>query len=291
MARRLLASALALAFAALTAAACNGGGNPYASPTPSGSMPGNADELVLQVGIGGGLVPDAVRYGEWPYFNLYGDGTLITQGPQIEIYPPPALPAMVSQHIDEAGMEAIVEAAREAGLTDGDAQYSNAQVMDAGTTTFVVNAGGVTSTTAVYALGIPPAPNDPMPADEREELDKIVTFNEQLGSLATWLPDGSLGPEEPYTPEGLMVFAMPYAGAPDPNLEQPDKPWPLDTPLSEFGEPMDAPKTRCGVVTGDDFDALWSAAEQANQLTPWTSENETYSIYFRPKLPNERECG
>ena len=67
--------------------------------------------------------------------------------------------------------------------------------------------------------------------------------------------------------------------------------WPLDTPLSSFGEPLgNDPKTRCGVVSGAEFDELYAAAQSANQLTPWVSEGTRYGLILRPLLPDEHAC-
>lgn len=245
---------------------------------------------MLQIGTGGGFVPQEIRFGEWPSYNLYADGTLITQGPQIEIYPPPALPAMTHQRISPDGVQQLLEAAADAGLTDGDASYENALVADAPTTTIVVTEDGSTSTTQVYALGFPPGDQDSLPADQREELAKIETFVNQATSPTTFLPEGSVGPEEAFTPTGLVLTVWPYGQAPDPNLEQPAQPWPLEAPLAAFGEPIVESDMRCGVVTGEDLSAVWAAAEGANTLTPWTSDGDDFTVVFRPLLPHETGC-
>jgi hypothetical protein len=47
---------------------------------------------------------------------------------------------------------------------------------------------------------------------------------------------------------------------------------------------------RCGTVTGEDAASLLGLAEQANQLTPWTSDGTSYALLFRPLLPDESDC-
>ena len=297
MQRRLFAAALAITIMGTAACGGTGGSSDAASPQatrtiPPGGIPHplGADDVVLQVADTGGLVPDAVRIGEWPGYSIYGDGLLIQPGPQIEIYPPPAQPAMVSQTITEEGVQAILEGAGEAGLTDGDHTYSHADVFDASTTVFTVNADDRTSVTAVYALGIPGGANAHTPPAEQAAREKIDEFAIKLRALGTWLPDGSLGVERQYTPAGLIVFASPYTEPEDPNLTQADRPWPLDTPLADLGTSLPESDIQCGVITGEDFRTLWNDIASANQLTPWTSDGQRYSVIFRPKLPNETTC-
>jgi hypothetical protein len=40
-----------------------------------------------------------------PIFSLLGDATLILPGAQVELYPGPALPAISSRQVDEAGIK------------------------------------------------------------------------------------------------------------------------------------------------------------------------------------------
>ncbi len=94
--------------------------------------PTGADEVVLRVAYEGGFVPYEYTLSSVPSWSLFGDGTLIVQGPQIEIYPGPALPNLVAIPISEEGVQAILEAARDAGLMDGDATYGNDCIADAG---------------------------------------------------------------------------------------------------------------------------------------------------------------
>ena len=44
-------------------------------------------------------------------------------------------------------------------------------------------------------------------------------------------------------------------------------------------------------MTAQDWTAtLLPLAEDANTLTPWTSDGQRYAISFRPLLPNETSC-
>ena len=63
---------------------------PTASPSPSPSPIGNANLAVVRIEQTGGMLPPWVTLGNYPNVVLYGDGRLILQGPQIELYPGPA---------------------------------------------------------------------------------------------------------------------------------------------------------------------------------------------------------
>ena len=88
----------------------------------------------------------------------------------------------------------------------------------------------------------------------------------------------------------MRVYVQPYRG--EAELPQGAIAWPIDVPLEAFGEPAaNAPTdTRCGVVKGSEFETLFAAAQNANQLTPWTSDGTKHGLIFRPLLPDEHTC-
>jgi hypothetical protein len=246
------------------------------------------NQLVLRVDSCCGFVPVDAALTAVPGLSLFGDGSLVITGPQIEIYPGPALPNLQVRHIGEDGVQAILQAARDAGLQGQDQSYDTANVADASTTTFTVAAGGDVHVTSVYALY---ESRDGTPESEDEARRALYEFSQKLGDLESWLPSGSVGLEEPFEYHGLRVFVMP--GFPEDNeeLSQPEKEWPVTESLATFGEPLkDHQDIRCGVVDGDDFQALRPLAEGANQLTPWVSDGKEYHLVFRPLLPDESGC-
>ena len=102
-------------------------------------------------------------------------------------------------------------------------------------------------------------------------------------------PIDRAGEETTFDPTEMRVYVLPYQG--DPELPQKAMDWPLDTPLSAFGEPLaNDQQTRCGVVTGDEFRQVYAAAQTANQLTPWVSDGTEYRLILRPLLPDEHTC-
>jgi hypothetical protein len=277
----------ALALVAMLAPACADARRAGDHPTPPPD--GDPRELVLRWGSEGGLTPPEHQLVSLPSFSLYGDGTIVRPGPQIEIYPPPALPALESFTVDRAGIDAILDAAFEAGLdrvpdlTD----MGSVGIADAPETAFTLRARGVDRTVRVYALmdldRRPPGMSDDEYAARRSLLDLV----DALGSLERWVPEGSVSPSRTYRPAGSRVFVSPYRGEPD--LKQPEIAWPLE-PLARFGEDTGT-GFRCATVTGSDWaDRLAPAARTANQLAPWTSDGRRYSIAFRPLLPDESGC-
>lgn len=253
------------------------------------SHPTGADELVMRIAYEGGFVPFEYTLSSQPMWSLFGDGTILVTGPQIEIYPPPAITGLVATHLTEDGVQAILRAARDAGLMDGDASYGNDCIADAATTVFTTNADGSTSVVSAYALEL----GDPGGAcgeTDPAARAKLADFQMKLGDLQGWLPPGSIGPEEPYEPTEMRVFVLPYRGEPD--LPQAKVEWPLSEDLETFGSALaDAPtETRCGVVSGEDLHTLLAAAGSTNQLTPWTSGGSKHLLLFRPLLPDEHGC-
>jgi hypothetical protein len=300
------ATALSLA-TVLLLVACAGAGSlpPGGTPTGGSASPGatpfveaithptGANELVLRVEVGGGLVAPGWILSELPTISIHGDGRVITRGPQIEIYPGPALPNLLVSRISEDGLQRILAAAAEAGILGRDASYPYPLIADAPTTTFFVNAGGTTSTVSAYALGLGEDTSVLSPEDAAARAD-LADFAARLGDLPGWLGSDVVSAEAPYDFDAIRIYAQratPAAQDPEPSPTIVD--WPLATPLAEFGEPFRAtaePAMRCGVVTGDDLATIRPALESANQLTYWRSGGETWSLVLRPLLPDETGC-
>lgn len=276
---------------ALFAVACgrlNDGGSNGASGGDTIDHPTGATDLLLRVEFEGGFIPVEYNLSRLPSWSLYGDGRIVTEGPQIEIYPAPALPNLLVRPVNEDAIQAILRAARDAGLMDGDAEYDYPCVTDVPTTVFTVTAGGATSVVSAYALGMDQAPCMDADIEARAEL---ASFQTKLGDLGRWLPEGSVGTEEPFTPSAVRLFVRPYTGSPDPELEQEPKDWPFPGSLRKIGEPVKALDAyRCIALDGADASTFLAAAADANQLTPWRSEGERYSIVVRPLLPDESGC-
>jgi hypothetical protein len=265
-----------------------------ANVTEGGAGSGGLDhptgpgELVLRVESCCGFVPAEHALTEIAGFSLFGDGRVVVTGPQIEIYPGPALPNLLVRQIEEGGVQAVLRAARDAGLHGPDREYPVTTVADAATTTFTVAAEGDVHVTSVYALGEEP---EGASEEERRARRALYEFSQQLGGLERWLPSGSVGGEQPYDFHALRVLVMPRFPEGDEQLPQAEKAWPGAEPLATFGRPLDSqPDIRCGVVGGEELRALLPLAREANQLTPWVSDGDRYHLVFRPLLPDESGC-
>jgi hypothetical protein len=247
------------------------------------------DQVLIQISLEGGFVPVEWTYTNFPFYSLYGDGTLIVPGAQIEIYPGPALPAMSSRQVDEAGVQAILEKTI-AAVEDVPADLDDLGAMgiaDASTTVLTVSADGVNRTIRAYALSELTERPDGMPErvyQARLDLQELIAA---LTGSGDWLPEDSLGPEGAYEASAARLILGEYRPVED--LAQEPVPWPLGDSLAAFGEPA-PPGYRCGVVQGADWDTVHDAASSANELTPWVDAGERYSILFRPLLPEETGC-
>jgi hypothetical protein len=280
-------AALALLPLALVACADAATG-PVSVEIPHGTAP---TDVLVRVALEGGFVPLEWTFTNVPVFSLYGDGTLVVPGAQIEIYPAPALPALSRRHVDEAGVQAILVEALDAigGVPDDLSDLGTTAIADAPSTAITVSAGRVDRTIRVYALAELNGRPDGMPDDEyraRRGLQELVA---RLGSLESWLPAGSLGAEDGYDASSARLFVGAHRKVDD--LPQEAVAWPLDGSLARFGEPTDLSKTyRCGVLDGTDWTTVRTVATRANELSPWTDGNAEYSILFRPLLPDETGC-
>ena len=279
--------ALTLVISACADAGSGGNGDPSAARIPHETEP---SALLLRWGHEGGFTPPEYQLTNLPAFSLYGDGTIIRPGPQIAIYPGPALPALETMRINEAGIQAILTAAFDVDLdTVGDlTDMGSVGVADAPETVFTLRAGDVDRTVRVYALGELGGRPPGMPEGEYAARRALLGLIDGLGSLQRWLPEDAIVADGMLEPTGSLIFVSRYRGQEDP----PQSPieWPLETPLQGIGEDTGA-GFRCMSISGAEWtDRLGPAAQQANQLTPWISGGRRFHVVFRPLLPDESGC-
>lgn len=251
---------------------------------------GGASDLLLRISYEGGLVSPEYTVTAMPAFSLFGDGTVVTQGAQIELYPGPALPPLIATAVTEEGIQVILQAALDAGL-DVDREYTDlgtVGIADASTTVFTVTVNGTTHVTKVYALGDLGQQPPGMADQEFSARTRLLDFQNSMQDLHGTLPKSSIGDDTTFDPSGLRLFVSGYR--PEQGLSQQPVDWPLATPLADFGERATLAGYRCGAVTGADLDAVLPLAREANQLTPWRSQGVSYAIVFRPLLPDESGC-
>jgi hypothetical protein len=161
-------------------------------------------------------------------------------------------------------------------------------IADAPTTVITISVDEVDRTVRVYALGELTERPEGMSEDvfqARRDLQALVTM---LSGPGDWLPQGSLGPEGDYEASGSRLILTDVRL--DEELPQPEIAWPLAEPLADFGAPAGVAGYRCGVVEGEDWSTIHAEAAEANQLTPWVDGGDSFSILFRPLLPDEAGC-
>jgi hypothetical protein len=255
-------------------------------PAGAISHPTGADEVVLRVSTGGGFVPIEYNYTMVPEFTLYGDGRIIVKGPTTMQFPGAALPNLQTTVVSEEAIQAILAAAKEAGLFQNGVDYGSPGVADVGTTTFTVNADGTTYTSQIYALGFEDGGNLTM--QQQQARAAISDLQGKLGDPST-LTSAELT-WEPYDFTALAVYSRPV----DPSLTtdqtdiQPNHlPWPL-ADLATSGEQVpNAQGLRKVVVSGEDLATLKPLLDEATQITLWKSGDTDYNLWFRPLLPDE----
>ncbi len=269
-----------------------------ASPSPDARIehPTGPGEAVIRIEQVGGLVPTEARATRVPLFTLSGDGCAVVDGPQVAIYPPPALPNLLETCLTEAGVQEILHAAWDAGLLARSAEYRASNVADAPTTVFTVNAAGRRTVVRAEALGLDVAADPAASEEERQARAKLATFQAKVLDLRAWLPAGTIRAEEhPYAVERLQLVVQPVDPASDATPVEGTAPqeraWPLPAPLGGFGQPFPiAQGARCGVVEGEALAPVLAELRPANRLTRWTSGGATYAVLARPLLPGETAC-
>lgn len=262
----------ALLAAALVLSACAGSGG-AAAPAPSSAAP-LPDGLVLQVALTGGYTTPEELAARLPVVSVYGDGRVLTQGPQIEIWPAPALPNVQVQQVDEATVRDLVDRAVDAGVTES-GDLGEPPLADVPTTRFTLVTAEGTSVREVYALAETPAGS--LTAEQAGARERLRGLVEALTSLD--------GESEAYVPQTVAGVVRPYTG--DPELPQPDVAWPGP---ALPGSPLGAGLT-CVSATGQQAADVLAAAASANALTPWVADDGSrWSVTLRPVLPHESGC-
>ncbi|MFI7480922.1 hypothetical protein ACH9EU_00755 [Kocuria sp. M1R5S2] len=310
---RLLRVTTALAGVLLLSACAPRGDGGAATPsprppsTPDASVPSTpalpAEGLVVQVAHTGGFVTPEVLAARLPLVSVYADGRVITQGPQIEIFPPPALPNLQVRRVDAGAVPVLVDRALRAGVAET-SDLGSPPVADLPSTRFTVVTREQTHVREVYALGaeLPPGPPGEGPPDTgppggpdsglsaeqraaRAELRELVRT---LSDPASALPAEAVGEIEAYVPETVAGVVTAWTD-PQHELEHRPVPWP-GPPLP--GEPLhEGLGLSCVVAGGDQARAVLEAARPASTLTPWVSEDgRRWSVALRPLLPHEQGC-
>lgn len=216
----------------------------------------------------------------YPTVALYADGRLIMQGPQIEMYPGPALPNLQVTHLSQHGIDQLLAWAAEAGL-EGEDRFLGRPMMDAGVTMFTIVRADGTHVTSVSDM----SGSDP-------ETAAVRRFQDIMTSAAAWVPDDVVGADEPYAFDRLRLIAFPAdpLNNPDPGLTS-ELDWPLGESLATIGTSWGEPASyRCAELSGEDIAQMLPLFAHANELTLWRSGDELYQLYLHPLLPDDEAC-
>jgi hypothetical protein len=281
------ASRLAIVLAAsLMGTAC---GTPGPSAAPSDPAAGS---FALRATLSQ-AIPPVARFTWLPYVLITTDGTVVRQGPVPAIFPGPLLPNLQGAPLSDAGYDRIVERAGALGLLEGSGDFVPAGMPLGGQTgTVELRTDGELRTITGdpnRIIQCVTTPCDPEPGTP----EAFGTFWAELGDLGS-LVGSELGQDAAYHPGG---FAMLIGIEPpdDAGLGRQVATWPLDTPLTDIGQPVgNTLLPRCGTVSGEDAATLEAAFAAANQLTMWVDQGgdpaDAVSIAVRPVLPGEDPC-
>jgi hypothetical protein len=257
------------------------GDGPSAGPTASAAS--GPDDLVLRIErVGGFMAPDQ-QIGRLPVVSVYGDGRMITQGPQTDIYPSAALPNLLVQQIDPATLRGLLGKAAAAGVTSG-ADLGRPGVVDAPTTRITVAAGGGTRTVDAVALTEAQSDDPRLTAAQRDARAKLAAFVQEVSDLpaAKEMPRA-----QQYQAVAVAALAHPYVRPQD---GLPGKPVAVAWPGPALPGALFAGQSGCVTASGADAQKVLAAAKSANSTTPWTSAGRQWTVVFRPLLPDEAGC-
>lgn len=302
--RARLALAGAVVALALTGCASLDGGGTGAGPTtpePEPVAPGGESEPdapLLTVEQEGGFVMMGHDFASVPMVTVYPDGRAITHGPMIAIYPGPALPNLQLSELSEDEVAELVDAARDAGLLQ-EVTYGDPPTADVPTTVVTLRVEGETYVHTAPSLGVGDgtmprgAGDDTLEGDPAAGEDMAGVSEEEQAArqalsdfIATAQDMAATGAQESYRADSFAVMArVATEGAQEPTadgIERQVAPWPLALDLATASE--------CVVVDGADAQTLREALVDANQLTLWEQDGQTYEVWFRPLLPGEDGC-
>lgn len=255
-------------------------GDAATRPAPATFGPG---PLVLSVEHVGGFTTPEELAARLPLVAVFGDGRVVAPGAQIEVYPPPALPALQVWQLDAEGVQTVVDRAVAAGVTaTGD--LGTPPVADAPATRFTLVTDEGTAVREVEALF-------ELPGDSGITMEQQAARGELIGLLDVLTspePLGATGPE-PYQADAVAAVVAPWTDPGDPALAQPETAWPGP---ALPGEPLPGGVgLSCVVARGAEAASVLGAAGGATTLTPWVAPDGTrWSLRLRPLLPHETGC-
>ncbi len=271
---------LILAVTGLAVAGC--GDDDDVSSEPGTTQPsGDSTDLVFEISFQGGFLPVEANVTAFPELTILADGTAITPGPQIEIFPAPSLPAVQSATLTADDLAAVVDEVNVSALFGTALDFGFPNVADAPNLDLTARVDDETLAVSIPSYGFT---DDPALTDEqranRLAADELVTRIREI-------VDVHADETEVYTPPGYLLQIRPYDATLAGDLPQGPMPWPLDSALL-VTDPSAV--FSCVEISGEQAQTFAAAATTANQLTPWTGADGDYQVLVRPWLPHEPGC-
>ena len=246
--------------------------------------PTGATDVVLRYEEGGGFVMPAFAATLVPHFTLYGDGTIIFRDPTLEFPPMEGSigrfnPLRTATLSEEQIQDLLQLALGEGGLAVARPEYRNDMVADASTAIFTVNAGGVTKTVSVYALG--------MDVEGLPDGAARVAFA-KLAEALTGLEKGGAIVATDYVPQAYRGILFEAPGVVDPAA----KPWPWpDLTPADFAPAADPNGFQFPhrSMTQVEIEALRISGYEGGlqNVTLTGPDGKTWTFSLRPLLPDE----
>lgn len=272
------------------------GANP--SPTDGGPIRHPAgDALVFRIENAGGFVPPQFQFISLPSFSLTGDGRVIAEGAQTELYPGRLVPPLNVRTLTETGLQSVLELLVESEQFGSSVEWRGAQsfVADASDTILTLHAHDREVVVKVYGLGTfsVDEAHPGLSAAEAAAHEALTALMARLTTLDQWLPadawadDGS----QPYAPTALRLVVRNADADPpdDAGIGNTLIEWPGPGDPAAFGGETNVADLRCGVVAGEEAQTWNRLLATANELTRFTSNGHTYEVRVRPLLPDEPE--
>lgn len=263
-----------------------------AGSTPPGGAPGGAvpasNAVVLQVEQQGGFVPVEQVFTQTPSLTVYADGRGIVHGPQIAIYPAPALPNLLVHELSDQQVAALIELAGDAGLLAESPDYGQPPIADAMTTVVTLRVNDFSYVHQAYALGLdltmPGSGQEPPHGISDEEKRARAALSQFIGAVTGLVQ--TAGEARSYEPDAFAIVASAIGdGITDDGelgVEPIVLPWPIDMRLDTVGN--------CRVVDGAAAETLHTVLLGANMLTRFEQDGTVYEVASRPLLPGEDGC-
>ena len=244
--------------------------------------------MVVQVSHVGGLRLAEQAFSDLPGATLVGDGVLVFEGAQIEIFPPPMLPSLWSVDVGDDGVQAVLQRAGEAGLLSSPPEYGRPPIADATTTVVEIHAQDQSYVHEIYALHAGDMGTPGLSPEQLERRQKVAEFTSMLT-----VPEIEVGRPVPepdrYRAEAIAVRASAVSSG-----EQVDdapggiSPEVVEWPLAGIDL---AAASDCMVIDGAEAEELYVTLSEVSTATRFDQGGEAFSLEIRPLLPNEKSCG